>query len=430
MKKSKNFWLFMFGRFISLIGSGIQMIALPLYILDLTGSGTLMGIFSILTLAPALIMAPFSGIIGDRRNRRNVMIVMDLARGILIIFLGIMAMTEKLNIYILFTLQAFISVMDSLFNSSSDALMPDLITKEERMEANSTKSGFDAASMILGPALGGVIYGIWGIKMIFYINGISFIISAIFSIFISYNKKVVEKEKINARVFLNETSETLKFIGSKRGLLQLFTFAMISNFLFSPMFDIIMPYALKKKIGFTSQQFGYMICFFAVGILLGSVGISVYFKKLRAKKLMQSGLVIESIVTVAVCVLVFPKVVGIYGGATWALFSSISACFILIGFFNAFVNTPLKTNLQNLVPNEMRSRFFSLLGMFSQGAIPLGSLLYGILLDSMKYYNLLSIITILSVLVSAVFLIGACDEAYEAKSEDKNIELINPETSI
>ena len=86
-----------------------------------------------------------------------------------------------------------------------------------------------------------------------------------------------------------------------------------------------------------------------------------------------------------------------------------------MGFFNAFVNTPISTNLQNLVPNEMRSRFFSILGMFSQGAIPLGSLLFGILLDTMKYYNLLTIINILSILVSAIFLIKACDEAYEAK---------------
>lgn len=87
MKKSKNLWMYIGGRFISLMGSGVQMIAIPLYILDLTKSGTLMGVFSILTLVPALITAPFSGIIGDRRNRRNIMIAMDLGRGAFICFL-------------------------------------------------------------------------------------------------------------------------------------------------------------------------------------------------------------------------------------------------------------------------------------------------------------------------------------------------------
>lgn len=411
------------GRFISLIGSGIQMIAIPLYILDLTGSGTLMGVFSMLTLVPALITAPFSGIIGDRRNRRNIMIAMDFGRGILICSFGILAMTGHFNIYIMFGLQIFISIMDSLFNSSSAALMPDLISKDELIEANSAKGGFDAASIILGPALGGVIYGMWGIKMVFYINGISFIISAIFSMFITYNKKSVEKEKINMKIFFNENSEALKFIISKKGLLQLFTFAMISNFLLAPMFDIVMPYALKKEIGFTSQQFGYIMGFFTVGILIGNIGISIYFKKLGLKKLMKSGLIIETIVTVAICGLIYPKVVNIYGGATWLLFTSISICCISMGFFNAFVNTPISTNLQNMVPDEMRSRFFSILGMFSQGAIPVGALLFGILLDLMKYYNLVIIVNIISVLVSVVFLIGACDEAYEAKGVPINEQM-------
>ena len=261
-EKSKSFRMYIGGRFVSLIGSGMQMIALPLYILDLTGSGTLMGIFSILTLVPALITAPFSGIIGDRRNRRNIMIAMDFGRGALILFFGILAMTGYFNIYILFILQIFISIMDSLFNSSSAALMPDLISKDELIEANSTKGGFDAAATILGPALGGLIYGICGIKIVFYINGISFIISAVFSMLITYNIKIVEKEKMNMKIFLSENFEALKFIVSKQGLFQLFTFAMISNFLLAPMFDIVMPYVLKKEVGFTSQQYGYIIGFF------------------------------------------------------------------------------------------------------------------------------------------------------------------------
>jgi len=414
MNNSKNFWIYIGGRFISLIGSGIQTIALPLYILDVTGSGTLMGIFSMLTLLPALIVAPFSGIIGDRKNRKNIMITMDFGRGALISLLGIIAMIGAFNIYILFILQIFISIMDSLFNSSSSALMPDLISKDELIEANSTKGGFDAAATILGPALGGVIYGIWGIKMVFFINGISFMISAIFSMYITYKGQVVknEIEKVNIKIFLNENFEALKFIISKKGLLQLFSFAMISNFLLAPMFDIIMPYALRKEIGFSSQHYGYIMGFFTVGLLIGNISISAHFKKLGLKKLMKIGLIIETGVTVIVCGLIFPQIVGIYGGATLALFLSLSICCMSMGFFNAFVNTPISTNLQNLVPAEMRSRFFSILGMFSQGAIPIGALLFGLLLDITKYYNLLTIINIISILVVVIFLVKACDEAY------------------
>lgn len=411
----KNLWLFLICRFISFVGSGIQMIALPLYILDKTGSGTLMGVFSILTLVPMLLIAPVAGIIGDRKNRRNVMIIMDFARGFVICIMGTLAMTGHLNIYSLFTLQVLISTMDSFFNSSSQALLPDLISKEELVEANSMKGGFDAAALILGPALGGLIYGVWGIKMIFYINGLSFIISGMLSILILYKHVVMVKEKIDTKVLVRENKEVLKFIGSKKGLLQLFSFAMISNFLIAPMFDIVMPYALKKGIGFSSQHYGYVMGFFTGGILLGNLAISLRFKSLGLKRLMRLGLTIETTVTLILCILLFPSPVRILGGASNKLFIVIAFCTLAMGFFNAFVNTPISTNLQNLVPKEMRSRFFAVLGMFSQGAIPLGALVFGVLLDFVKYYNLIASLNILAAIAAGIFLIYACDEAYEAK---------------
>lgn len=403
------------GRFVSLIGSGIQTIALPLYILDLTGSGTLMGILSAFILLPILLTAPFAGVIGDRRNRRNIMIAMDFGRGTLVFILGILAMTGNFNLYMLFVLQILISIMDSLFNASSNAIMPDLISKDELIEANSTKSGFDAASTILGPILGGMIYGIWGIKIVFYINSVSFIISAIFSMFITYKSKAIEVEKINIKIFLSRNSEVLKFIVYKKGLFQLFTFAMFANFFLYPLFEVIIPYVLKKEIGFTSEQYGYIVGFLAVGMLLGNVAILIYFKNLGLKKLMKCGFIFENILRVVVCALVLPGIISIYGGATWSLFISIGIFCMMMEFFNAFVNTSISTNLQNLVPPEMRSRFFAILGMFSQGAIPLGTLLFGILLDMVKYYNILILVNLISVIAVGIFLLKACDEAYEAK---------------
>lgn len=415
MKNRKNFYMYGGGRFVSFIGSGIQAIALPLYIVDSTGSGTLMGILSMLTLLPMLMISPFSGVIGDRWNRKKIMIVMDFGRGILAMFLAVLVVMGKFNLYILFFMQILISVMDSLFNSSSAALMPDLINDNEFIEANSIKSGLDAASTILGPILGGIIYGIWGMKMVFCINGISFIVSAIFSMLISYNRKIINIEKISMKIFISRNSEVLKFILEKKGLFQLFTFAMCANFLLAPLFDIVMPYVLKKEIGFTSQQYGYIMGFLAAGLLLGNIAILVYFKKLGLRKLMRYGFIIETTLRVIVCALVFPYIISIYGGATWTLLITIAIFSMMMEFFNSFVNTSISTNLQNLVPAEMRARFFSIMGMFSQGAIPLGTLLFGILLDRIKYYEILGAVNLIIIVIVIIFLTKACDEAYEAK---------------
>lgn len=74
MRDNRNFWLFAMGRFVSLVGSGVQDGALPLFILDLTGSGTIMGTFMIISMLPRLLLYPIAGVLGDRINRKWIMV--------------------------------------------------------------------------------------------------------------------------------------------------------------------------------------------------------------------------------------------------------------------------------------------------------------------------------------------------------------------
>lgn len=424
MKFNKNFWFYAIGRFISLVGSGIQMVALPLYILDLTGSGTLMGVFSVLTLVPALVSLPFSGIIGDRKNRKHIMMLMDCGRGTLLCLLSLLVIFGHMNVVILFTVQVFISIMDSMFNSSSGAIMAELVSSDDLMGATSIKGGLDGASMVIGPLLGGIIYAFGGINTVFLLNGVSFFLCAVFVLFIKYRRKIAEKEKMSTRVFIKETGETFSFIRKNRGLIQLFTFAMISNFLMAPMFDIIFPFVLKKSIGFSSDKYGYILGCFTLGIVFGNIALGAYFKKSSNKLLMKMGFILETAITVIGCAFFAPKLVQMLGGASMPLFSIIVVSMFLVGFCNAFVNTPINTNLQKMVPSEMRSRFFSLLGMMSQGAIPIGSFIYGILLDKIPYFYLIMAINLLLTLTIVYFLVNACDEAYEP-AEAATGEVVN-----
>ena len=195
-----------------------------------------------------------------------------------------------------------------------------------------------------------------------------------------------------------------------------FSFALIINFLISPMFNIIFPYVFKKGIGFSASFYGYIFASFTLGIVLGNVAIGLYFKKWHAKNLMKTGFIVETLVLLLLSGIVFPRPVHFFGGATINLFLILAVCTFLIGFANAFVNTPLNTNLQKMIPNNMRSRIFSFLGMLSQGAIPIGCLLYGALLDRTPYYYLLMVVNILAAFVTFYFLAKACDEVYEPKA--------------
>lgn len=415
MKEKRNLFLYMSGRGISLIGTGIQMVALPLFILDLTHSGLMMGIFSLLNLLPNVLTAPLAGILGDRKNRKNIMITADYGRGFLIAVLAILAATGHINIYFLFSFQILISIMDSIFNASSSALLPELISEAKLMKAMSIRGGLDAASFIVGPVCGGIIYSVFGIKIVFLFNAISFVISGIFSMFLIYEARTMSKGKINIEIFFSENLEILSFIKSNRGLFQLFTFAMLSNLLNAPLFDIVMPYIMKKGIGFSSEQFGYLMAFFTLGILLGNVALGMYFSRFASKVIMKTGFLVETVMVIVLSICVFPQFDSIFGGASLSLFFIIAFGITLIGLFNAFVNTPLNTNFQKLVPNKLRSRFFSVLGMFCQGAVPIGAMAYGFLLDKFPYYYIMLAIALISAVVTISFLITAVPEVYEPK---------------
>ncbi|MFL0249628.1 MFS transporter [Clostridium neuense] len=418
MKDKRNFILYLMGRFISFIGTGIQQIAIPLFILDLTHSGVLMGVFSALNLVPNLITSPFAGILGDRKDRRKIMVATDFGRGILVCMLGFLAFGGSLNIYILFGVQILISIMDSIFNSSSSAIIAELLDEDELMRAMSARGGLDAISMIIGPALGGIIYGLFGIKTVFFINGISFILSGIMSALMIYVCRNNNNEKMTIKAFFHENGEVLSFMKKDKGLMQLAVFCMISNLLVAPFMDIVMPYVIKKGIGFTSQQYGYMMATFTFGVLVGNIVLGIFSKNLKTKLIINLGLFIEAIMFFVLAITVFPMQVKLFGGPSWILFAVLSVICLFIGAFNACVNTPLQTNLQKMVPNDMRSRFFSLLGIFCQGAIPLGSIIYGVLLDRFKYNYILLVVVILNTLVTSIFVIRAVDEVYEPKTEE------------
>lgn len=421
MKDKRNFILYLMGRFISFIGTGVQQIALPLFILDLTHSGALMGVFSALNLVPNLITSPFAGILGDRKDRRKIMVVSDFGRGILVCILGFLAFGGKLNIYILFGAQILISIMDSIFGSASSAIIGELLEEDELMRAMSARGGLDAFSMIIGPALGGVIYGFFGIKVVFFINGASFIFSGIMSVFMIYVCKNHNNEKLTIKTFFNDNKEVLIFIKSNKGLMQLFTFAMLSNLLIAPFIDIVMPYVIKKAIGFSSQQYGYLIASFTIGVLIGNVALGIFAKRIKTKVTLNAGLFVEALIFLGLSISIFPSGVKFLGGPSWLFFAVLAIIFLSIGTANACVNTPIGTNLQKMVSNDMRSRFFSLLGIFSQGAVPLGSMVYGVLLDKFHYYYILLVVVILNVIVTAVFVAKAVDEVYEPKMEDETI---------
>ncbi len=375
MKSSKglnrNFWLFAIGRFISQLGWAVQDVALPLYVLDKTHSGSMMTAFILAEIIPSLIVMPFAGVVGDRYNRKWLMVGFDLIRGVLLF--GVIAF-NFLGIYQLLAVQVVMAVLGSFFAAGTGAMFPDLVEPDELEKANSTVSSFTILARLAGPALGGLIYGIGGIRLAILINAVSFFGSGLFEMLIRYEWKAKPIEGLG-QVF-SDIKEGVRFIFKHHYLKTLMTFAIFLGIFSAPFGAVLLPYAMREVLKFTSVQFGLMESFFMGGALLGNLLIAVKFGK-KAGKFLFGAMVLDGMMIIAFIWVISP----LSSLDRNAAFFFLGAVAVIWGVTETFIDIPIQSKLQRAVPSEVRGRVFSALGILTRIATPLGLVLVGPLLN-------------------------------------------------
>lgn len=371
MSLNRNFWLFAVGRFVSQLGWAVQDVALPLYVLDKTHSGSMMTAFILAEIIPSLIVMPFAGVVGDRYNRKWLMVGFDLIRGVLLF--GVIAF-NFLGIYQLLAVQVVMAVLGSFFSAGTGAMFPDLVEPDELEKANSTVSSFTILARLVGPALGGLIYGIGGIKLAILINAVSFFGSGLFEMLIRYEWKAKPIEGIG-QVF-SDIKEGVRFIFGHHYLRTLMTFAIFMGIFGAPFGAVLLPYAMREVLKFTSFQFGLMESFFMGGALIGNILIAVKFGK-GAGKFLFEAMLLNGLVMVLFIWLISPLSKLEREGA----FIVLTATSVVWGVSEAFISIPIDSKIQRAVPSEVRGRVFSALGILTNIATPLGLVLVGPLLN-------------------------------------------------
>ncbi|WP_297063518.1 MFS transporter [Thermococcus sp.] len=367
----RNFWLFAVGRFISQLGWAVQDVALPLYVLDKTHSGAMMTAFILAEMVPALIVMPFAGVVGDRYNRKHLMVSFDLARGVLLF--GVLAF-NLLSIKQLLVVQVVMATMGAFFGASTSAMFPDLVDSDELERANSITSSFNIFARLVGPALGGFIYAVGGIALALFVNAVSFFGSGLFEILIKYEWKAKKLEGFSQVV--SDLREGISFIRSNRYLWTLMGFAIFMIAFAQPFGAVLMPYSMREILKFSSYQFGLQESAFMVGALIGNVLIATKFGR-KAGRYLFHALLFNGLLILAFTWLISPFSDFSRNTAFFAL----AIVNVLWGTLSAFIDVPITARIQRAVPSEVRGRVFSAMAVLMHSAGPFGLIAVGPLLD-------------------------------------------------
>jgi MFS transporter, DHA3 family, macrolide efflux protein len=403
---NKDFMLYLVGRMVSDTGTSIQMMIMPLYIIDIGGTAATIGYFSFLSFLPTLFIYPFAGVIGDRINRKKIMIVTDIISAVTIIFLAVLAYLDMIQISILIVAQVIIVLMNGMFEPATRGMLPKLVDKAEATRSNAMVSSMRTASIMIGPVIGAALYAKFGINMVFLINGFSFLLSAVSEMMIKYKHTQGNSESGIVGIF-QDLLEGLKFIQSNKTIRLLCIFYLVNYMMVQPVFSVIFPLLFKTNLKFSDIQYGYIQMIIIFGGLLGSIFVGILFAKdEKLKNSLVWGTRFVSVAMILNVVLIFPRTISMLGNDTFVYFVLLAGVLFLISISSTFIIIPVQAYIQKETPIQYMSRVFSMIGLMSRGGIPLGALIYGFTLEKTTLHSTMVFATLLTILVSIIIVVS------------------------
>lgn len=383
MKKlwNKDFVLLLQGSAVSTLGDLMYSVAIGYWVYEQTGSNSLMGIMSSISMFVTMFLSPFSGSIVDKLNRKWVMVLMDLLQGGIMLTIGLLAYLGRLNVSIVLA-AAFLAALGSVFYSpAANTALIDIIPRDDMVRGQSIFSGSNSLINLVGTALSGVMVAFFGVPLIVIINGLSNIYSAISEILIKVPKTVHQGEAITVVTVLSDTKTAVRKILSDPCLKVFGICALIINLLSGGVFSLMLPFCMEK--GFTVDMYGYLMAIWTAASLIAVILLGIIKLSAKARYVVMA--------------------VGFIGGSSLMIAAFLSNNFILTcvlaflaAMFNCAGNTVLNASMMLALPEENRSAILGFISSASVGGMALSSVIYGVLGEFMPLYLLFSIGTLMS----------------------------------
>lgn len=369
-----NFVMLTIGQVISLFGNAILRFALPLYILEISGSPALFGTVLALSAIPLVIMSPIGGIVADRGNKKKIIVSLDAATAILILiymwasgFMSIIPITVAIMMA-LFSIQAMIV-------PAVDASVPLLIPADKLVKANSVIFLNTSLSGILGPAIGGILFSRLGINPILIVSAVILALAAIMEMFIRIPK--VQQEAAG-NVFLtirSDMSKGIAFMIKKEPIIAGITITLFFFQLsFAALRTIGIPVLVSQNLGMYEYRVGIAQGVMAGGGILGGVLVGAIGDKLRLQKahwlLFSIGLP--------------PMFIGLsflLGAPAMIIYVIIITAFFVSTGLNTFFSIRVYSYIQSLPPADMVGKVVSIFIAFGMIGLPLGQFIFGMFFE-------------------------------------------------
>lgn len=370
----RDFTMVVIGQIISLFGNAILRFALPLYLLRETDSSSLFGAVTACSFIPLAIFSLFGGVIADRKNKRNIMVALDFTTATVILIFAF-ALGKVSLVPLMIAVLMVLYGISGIYQPAVQASIPLIAEKEFLMQGNAVINMVSTLAGLLGPIIGGVLFGAFGIMPILFISVGCFIFSAVMEIFIHipFEKNTDGKSVFSAVGY--DLSDSFKFIKNEKpifisvlGILALF------NLILSAVMIVGIPVIVVQILGMSDTVLGITQGAMGLGGLAGGIIAGAAAQKMRLK----NGYVILIICSLAALFMgisVFeavPKNVG-YIIITAVSFGAMCA--------STMFSVSMMTAVQQQTPPNLLGKIMAVSIAVSSCSQPVGQAVYGVLFD-------------------------------------------------
>lgn len=345
---------------VSLIGSWIQITAHGWLVFTITHSAFMMGIVGFLGSLPMLLFSLSAGVLADRVPKRNLLVLTQSLLALLALLLGFLVKTGVVQVWHVALIAVLSGTVFSFDSPTRQAMVAELVGKEQLLNAIALNSAIFNAARIIGPAVASALIVVTGMSGCFFANGLSYL--PVVAALLMLKPQQAAHNGQEKKRFRDDINETLVFIRSSRFLSALLTIVgLVSFFGVSHLF--LMPVFAQDILGAGVKGLACLMSSNGVGALLGALNLA------RIKETQSRWVLLHR------SVILFFVSVMIFSFSTNLILSCL--CLVAIGWGSASAMSVANTMVQAYVPDHFRGRMMGVFMMLFSGLVPFGNLLSG-----------------------------------------------------
>jgi MFS family permease len=355
--RHRNYRLYFFGQLVSVMGTWMQTVAQSFLVLDLTHSGTDLGLVTAARFLPILVFGPAGGLFADRRNKRQILYVTQALSGVLAAIFAILTGTHVIQMWLVYVLALSLGFVNVFDNPARQSFISEMVPPDDLPNAVTLNSVSLNLARVFGGALGGVLTAVLGLALCFACNAISFI--AVIASLAAMNGALLYPARPVKRM-PGQIRQGLRYVRETPELLiPLLMIALVGTLAWE--FQVTLPLMASKVFGGGAGSYGVMAAVMGVGAVGGGL-ISASRGRPRARSL---------------CVAAIGWGIAITAAAVAPTLPLELAALVFVGYGSITFNSYAKTTLQLASEPAMRGRVMALWALAWQGSTPLGGPLVG-----------------------------------------------------